>query len=135
MLMSVLELNALLALAGSWPASGRLVRYFDHLLGFRVGVLARELVRDLIQEVRRVAELEQKLHSGEVHTARLGEIADRAHALQILVRVQADIGVRPDRIEQTFLLVNTESAWMAARQPRRDADDVHGSPCACHGDI
>src|SRR5207237_173153 len=51
-----LELNALLALACSWFAIGGLVCHLDGLRSC-LRVLACELVRDLIQEVRRVAEL------------------------------------------------------------------------------
>src|SRR5438874_13729887 len=52
-----LELNALLTLASSGSSSRRFVRHFDRLEC--LCVLTRELVRDLIQQVCRVAELEQ----------------------------------------------------------------------------
>ena len=71
-----------------------------HFYGLRgLGVFTRELVRDLIEEIRRVAELEQELHPCEVHSTSLGEIADRADPLEVVVRVQADVRVRAHRIE------------------------------------
>src|SRR5207253_7436917 len=129
------ELNALLALADSWTASGRFVRHFDRLRGLRFGVLARKLVRDLVQQVRRVAELEEELHAREIDAAVLRQIADRPHALEVFVGVQADVRVRSDRIEQALLLVDAERPGMAARQARRDAADVHGATCVCPGAI
>src|SRR5205823_14721515 len=130
-----LQLNAFLALAISWLARRRFVCHLDSQRSRILGVLTRELVRDLIQQIGCVAKLEEKLDAGEVDPPRLREISDRAHSVEVVVRIQADVRVRPYRIEQSLFLVDSERPGMAARQTRRDADDVHGSPLACHADI
>src|SRR2546429_5812645 len=101
------------------------VYHFDGLGG--LNVLARELVRDLIQEVRRVAELQEELHARQVDPACLRQVPDRPHTVEVVVRIQADVRVRSYRIEQTLFLVDAERPGMAARQTRSDADDVHGA--------
>src|SRR5207245_5716581 len=93
-----------------------------------LGVFTRELVRYLVEEIRRVSELEQELHAREVDPACLGEVPDRANSVEVVVRVQADVRVRADRIEQALLLVDEERPGMAARQPRGDADDLPVPP-------
>src|SRR2546423_2471235 len=135
MSMELSKLNALLALARTWLAIRRFVRCFDRQLRLGPGILAGELVRDLVQEVRRVTELEQELHARKIDSAGLREVPDRPNALEVFVGVQADVRVRSHRIEQALLLVDTERPGMAPGQARRDADDVHRSPRACHANI
>src|SRR5207245_9086164 len=93
-----------------------------------------ELVRDLIEQVRRTAKLQKQLHASEVDPAGLRQVPDRAHALEIFVRVEPNVGVGPDWIEQALLLVDPKRPRMAPGETRGDADDVHGSTAACHRD-
>src|SRR6184192_3527307 len=130
-----LQLNAFSALAISRLAARTFVRHRqDARLTCALRVRPVELVRDLIQQVRGVAELQEHLHPREVDPAGLREISDRAHALEIFVRVEPNVGVGPDWIEQALLLVDPKRPRMAAGETRGDADDVHGSTAACHRD-
>src|SRR5436309_14997169 len=81
---SSLELNATLALAISWRASAPALR---HPLDTRREVpprgllgLSLDLGRELVEELGRLAQLQQELDTGEGPPTRLREIADRAHA-------------------------------------------------------
>src|SRR6266550_6564717 len=128
-----LQLNALGALAISWlPPALSVRRGFDTRLALCVRI--REVGCDLVEEIGGIAELEQELHAREVDPARLREVADRAHPLEIVVRVEADVRVRSHRIEQPLLLIDAQGARMAAGETGGDADHVHRSTSAYHNE-
>src|SRR5919204_6749077 len=129
----LLQLNAFSALAISWLAARTFVRHrHDARLGFALRLRPVELVRDLVEQVRRVAKLQEQLHSREIDSAGLRQITDRANALEIFIGVEANVGVGPDWIEQALLLVDPERPRMASRETCGDADDIHGSTATCH---
>src|SRR5207249_8491529 len=126
----LLELNAISARAISWPRAPRVVRrlvapfLIDRRLRGRGLVLRRELLADLAKELGRVAELEQELDARKVHAPDLREVPDGADALQVVVGVEPDVGLRTHRLEQAFLLVDPERARVTAGQARGDRDHV-----------
>ena len=88
--------------------------------------------RQLIQQVRDVVELKEELDPRQVHATLLREIPDHPHAMQILVGVQTNVRLRPDRLEETFLLVDPQCARVTTGQACRDGDHVDRSIAVRH---
>ena len=72
-------------------------------------------------------ELEQDADTGEVHASLTGEMTDPQDPPDVVLAVQADVGRRPRRAEQTLVLVDPQRARMCADDARRDADHVNGT--------
>src|SRR3989441_7804460 len=77
-----------------------------------------------IEKVLQRAELEDDLHASEIHATPASEVTDGAHAQDILLRVEADVRRRADRLQQSLLLVDAQRARVDAGEGRRDRD--HG---------
>src|SRR3954453_2020280 len=71
-------------------------------------------------------QLEQRPHPGEVHAAVAGEVADPQDAPDVLFGVQADVGGRPRRADQTLVLVDPQRPRVRRDERRGHADDVDG---------
>ena len=72
-------------------------------------------------------EFEQDPDAGEVHAALPGQMADPGDPPDVVLAVEPDVGRRPGRTEQTFVLVDPKRPRMRADEGRRHADDVDGS--------
>src|SRR5437867_1509967 len=114
--------------AALWCFSGSVRLAASVVLGAELG----ELSHQVLHQIRGVAHMKEELDTREVHATHLCEVADDAHALQIVVGVEADVRLGPHRFEQAFLLVNPQRPRMAARETGRDGDDVHRSVTTCH---
>ena len=68
-------------------------------------------------------ELKDDPHAGEVDSLSTRQETNDTNALDIRLAVETEV-VAPLRLEESLLLVDTQRAWMTARQLRGDADDV-----------
>src|SRR5437867_4389182 len=59
-------------------------------------------VGQLLQEIGDVVELEEHLHTGEIHATCLREVPDHPDPMKIVVGIEADVRVGPHRLEQAL---------------------------------
>src|SRR3954466_13994321 len=72
-------------------------------------------------------ELEQDSDPREVDAEVLGQVADPHDPTDVVLRVEADVGRRSRRADQTLFLVDPQGSRMHADDARRHADHVDGS--------
>ena len=93
---------------------------------------AFDRVRDLPEQIAGIAELQEQLHAGEVHPAHLGQVANAADLVDILVGVQPDVRIRPHRVDEAFVLIDPQGPRVTPRKACGDRDDVDRTPTVGH---
>src|SRR6185295_13305886 len=71
-----------------------------------VGREVRELAHQVLHQIGGVAHVKKELYAREVHATNLCQVPDHSYTLQVVIGVQADVSLGPDRFEQAFLLVD-----------------------------
>src|SRR6185503_1385493 len=92
----------------------------------------RQLAHQVLHQIGGVAHVKKELYACEVHATNLCQVPDHSYTLQVVIVVQADVRLGPDRFEQALFLVDPQRPRMTASEPSRDGDDVDGSVAACH---